>query len=302
VPKVGKLAPGIGTLSPWRKRFADQVFADGPGELVFARPFVSHVELFVGWPASPWPPVKRRRGSSDMQQRIAVALAGTCVLVAGCNATSNHAGPGTTTSTTAPPVARAALDGLLLSAAEINTAMGATRLSVADDTKQMDDVSALVARPECLQIYSPAEANAYANSGWIAVHRQFLSDPSDAHAAEQTVVLFPSAQQAAAFFTVSAQRWQACSNGSFAHAMTGGREVWDVGPTSNANGVLSTAARIRLEIYDHPTTQEGGGKTAQRVMTTRNNVVIDVLTDSPTPSDPAAVNIATQIATKVPSK
>ena len=232
---------------------------------------------------------------------VAVALAGICVLVAGCSASSNHAGPSTSTSTTAPPVAPAALDGLLLSAAEIDTAMGATELSVAYDKTQMDDVSAMVARQECLVIYSPAEANVYANSGWIAVHRQFLNDPSLAHVVEQSVVLFPSAQQAATFFTASAQRWQACSNGSFAHTMSGGREVWDVGPTSDTNGVLSTTARISLEIYDHPA-QGGGGKTAQRVMTVRNNVVIDVLADSPTATDPAAVNIAAQIAAKVPSK
>ena len=86
-------------------------------------------------------------------------------------------------------------------------------------------------------------------------------------------MLIPSAQQAAAFFTASSQRWQACSNGSFTHTMSGGREVWDVGPISNTNGVLSTSARINLEIYDHPSSQNG-----------------------------AAVNIAEQIANKVPSK
>jgi hypothetical protein len=233
---------------------------------------------------------------------MALALAGICILVAGCSPNSNRASPTTTASTNAPPVAQAALDGLLLSAAEINTAMGATELAVADDTKHMEDVSAMVSRPECLPIYSPAEANAYADSGWIGVHGQFLSDPSHTHVANQNVVLFPSAQQATAFFTASAQRWQAC-NGSFTHTMSGGREVWDVGPISNTNGVLSTAAKVNLEIYDHPASQQGGGGlTAQRAMTVRNNVVIDVLTDSSTINAPAAVNIAAQIAAKVSSK
>jgi len=190
----------------------------------------------------------------------------------------------------------------LLSAAEINTALGTTELSVAEDTKDMADVSAIVSRPECLPIYSPAESNAYAKSGWTGVHRQFLGDPSHTHVAEQSVVLFPSAQQANAFFTASAHRWQACPNGSFAHIMSGGREVWDVGPISNTNGVLSSAARISLEIYDHPSSEEGGGLTAQRAMTVGNNVVIDVLTDSSIANDPAAVNIAAQIAARVPSK
>ena len=233
---------------------------------------------------------------------MAVALAGLCVLVAGCGANSNRGDPAKTTSTTVPPVAQAALDGLLLSVAQINSAMGTTDLSVADDTRHMEDVSALVSRPECLPIYSPAEATAYANSGWSGVHRQFLGDPSHSHVVEQTVVLFPSTQQASAFVSASAQRWQACANGSFVHTMSGGREVWDVGPISNTDGTLSTAARISLEVYDHPGAQEGGGLTAQRALAVRNNVVIDVLTDSRTAADPAAVNIAAQIAAEVPSK
>jgi PknH-like extracellular domain len=237
-----------------------------------------------------------------MHHRVAVALAGLCILVAGCSANSNRATPTTTPSTSVPPVAQAALDGLLLSASQINAAMGATELSVADDTKRMEDVSAMVSRPECLPVYSPAETNAYANSGWTGVHRQFLGEPSHSHVAEQTVVLFPTAQQASAFFTASAQRWLACSNGSFTHTMSGGREVWAVGPISNNNGVLSTAARISLEIYDRPAARGGGRLTAQRALTVRNNVLIDVLTDSPAANDPAAVNIAAQIAAEVPSK
>lgn len=229
-------------------------------------------------------------------------LAGLCILVAGCGANSNRADPATTTSTTVPPVAQAALDGLLLSVGQINAAMGTTELSVADDKKHMEDVSALVSRPECLPIYSPAEATAYANSGWSGVHRQFLGDPSHSHVVEQTVVLFPAAQQASTFVTASAQRWQACSTGSFVHTMSGGREVWDVGPISNTNGTLSATAHVGLEVYDRPGAQGGGGLTAQRALTVRNNVVIDVLTDSKTATDPAAVNIAAQIAAEVPSK
>jgi hypothetical protein len=51
-----------------------------------------------------------------------------------------------------------------------------------------------------------------------------------------------------------------------------------------------------------PRTPPGGGLTGQRVLTVRNNVVIDIFTDSSTPNDPAAVNIAQQIAAKVPGQ
>jgi hypothetical protein len=148
-----------------------------------------------------------------MQQRRALTLAGICILAAGCSSHSTQATP--TTSTTATPLAEAALDGLLLTPADINTAMGAAQLSAARDTKDMQDNSASVSRPECLPIYSPGQAKAYSGSGSTAFREQDLSDPPHTHIAVQAVVLFPSAQQAAAFFTASAQSWQACSNGSF---------------------------------------------------------------------------------------
>jgi hypothetical protein len=235
-----------------------------------------------------------------VQQPTALALAGICILIAGCGSHGGRATPTATTPTTAAPVAAAALDGLLLGAAEINTAVGA-QLSVTADTKQMDDLSNLVSRPECLPIFSPAEATAYAGSGWTALHTQDLSDPRHKHSAVQSVVLFPSAQQAAAFVTVSSQRWQACANDSFARTMSGGREIWDVGPISNTNGILSTLARISVEIYDHPAPQEGDGSPGQRALTVRNNVVIDVFTYNSTGNNPA-VSIAEQIADRVPGK
>jgi hypothetical protein len=57
-----------------------------------------------------------------MQHRTAVALAGRCILVAGCGANSNRATPTPTASTTVPPAPRAALDGLLAQiAAEVSS-------------------------------------------------------------------------------------------------------------------------------------------------------------------------------------
>jgi hypothetical protein len=236
---------------------------------------------------------------------VALALAVICALTAGCGSHSSQSSPSaaaTSRSTAAALVDEEALDGMLLSPAEISTAMGANQLTVVVAARQIDDVSALVSRPECLPIYSPAESHAYAGTGWTAVRRQDLGDPSHTHSAAQSVVLFPSARRAAAFFTSSSQSWRACGNDSFAHAMSGGREAWDVGPVANANGMLSTAARISLEVFDTPASQQGGGTTGQRVLTVRNNVVIDVFTDGPVANDPAATNIAQRIAAKVPNQ
>jgi hypothetical protein len=63
-----------------------------------------------------------------------------------------------------------------------------------------------------------------------------------------------------------------------------------VGPVSNTNGTLSATE-----------TQEGSsGYTCQRALTAANNVAIDVLACSSNQSD-SAVNIAHQIAAKVPT-
>jgi hypothetical protein len=231
-----------------------------------------------------------------MQQRLALALAGLCILAAGCSSTGGHAA---TTPTTVPLVAEPALSGLLLSAAEVNTAVGGTDLSVTGDATDMVDHGASVSRHECLAIFSPGEANAYARSGWTAFREQNLADPGRTRWAVQSVVLFPTAEQAAAFFTASSTNWRKC-DGSFVNILSGGREVWSVGPISEANGVLSTDTKMHLEVYDNPKTQENGGSTGQRVLTVRNNVVIDVAATSAAPNDSAAVKIAEQIAAKVP--
>jgi hypothetical protein len=65
-----------------------------------------------------------------------------------------------------------------------------------------------------------------------------------------------------------------------------------VGPISNTNGTLSTTV-TQLN-------PKAPGWGCGRAMAVRNNVVIDVNTCSANPAD-SAVNIANQIAAKVPT-
>jgi hypothetical protein len=102
------------------------------------------------------------------------------------------------------------------------------------------------------------------------------------------LVLFPSAERAGAFFAASAQEWPACRQ--YTHIQSG--SLWAVGPISNTNGTLSTTA-----------TQQNAnapGWGCGRALAARNNVIIDVNTCSAKPAD-SAVNIANQIAAKVPT-
>jgi PknH-like extracellular domain len=198
----------------------------------------------------------------------------------------------------AQPVAVSALEGLWLSPDQINTAMGITGIRVEATSAGMADQSAMVPDKACLALQGPAQARVYEGSGWSVLRLQALQDTGNkfTHHVDQAVVLFPSAQDATAFFTASAQAWSACASRHYT-VLTGrpDEEVWTAGPVSNTNGTLSTttgtqtSAPIRL--------------TAQRALIVANNVAIDVMTFSrnePDTMSNSAVNIAQQIYAKVP--
>jgi PknH-like extracellular domain len=228
------------------------------------------------------------------QLTAALAVAGICILTAGCSSGSNQGTKTSTTTTTpttttAPPVAEAALDGVLLTPEQVNTVMGATEMTVTKTHVSMSDDSATMEPKECLAIDGSAQALVYADSGYTALRDQTLQEGDNfTHYVEQAVVFFPSARQAGAFFNVSAQQWPACHQ--YTHTQT--NSEWTVGPVSNTNGTLSTSA-----------TQQNAnapGWACGRALAIRNNVVIDVNTCSANPTD-SAVNIANQIAAKVPA-
>ena len=185
-------------------------------------------------------------------------------------------------------VAEGALKGFLLSPEQINTAMGATDMTVTKSRVAMSDDSATMEPKECLPIDGSAQAQTYAGSNFMAELDQTLQEGDNfTHFAEQAVVLFPSAKQADAFFTASAQQWPACHQ--YTHIQS--KTQWTVGAISNTNGTLSTTA-----------TQQNAnapGWGCGRALAARNNVVIDVTTCSANPAD-SAVTIANQIAAKVP--
>jgi serine/threonine kinase PknH len=186
-----------------------------------------------------------------------------------------------------PPAAPPnALDGLLLSPQQINTAMGATGMISVGTTIAMPDNSFAVSDPACLPLSAAAEAKAYAGSGYTAVRTQVVAKAQQ-NALNQAVVLFPSPQEAGSFFTASAQGWQACANHQFTLSANGNSQVNTVGPVSNTNGTLSATVT--------PANSLG---VCERALTVANNVAVDV-TACLGPTG-AAVSIAHQIAARVP--
>ena len=133
------------------------------------------------------------------------------------------------------------------------------------------------------------EAPVYAGIGWTAIRGQTLQEPAKyTHAVDQGVVLFPTAQAAAAFFSASTQSWAACANHSW-HDNVNNAQMTN-GAVSTTNGILTSSAT-------NPKTK---GWTCQRALTSRNNVVIDVAACGYNTTE-QGVSIATQIAAKVPT-
>ena len=215
----------------------------------------------------------------------------TCVLIAGCGNTDGSSKPTTTTRAMIPrPLVERELSGLLLSPEQVNAAMGATAMTITNTQTAMSDNSATMAPAECLAIDGAAEATVYANSGSWAQHDQSLNDGDQfTHYVKQAVVLFPTAQQAGAFFDTSAQQWRACRQYSHLQSAT----QWTVGPISTANGVLSTTAT------EQNAAAPGWG--CGRALMARNNVIIDINTCSANPAD-SAITIANQIAANVAAR
>lgn len=239
----------------------------------------------------------------------AVSAAAIGILVAGCGG-SNGGTPGSSTTTsTPPPVAQAALPGLLLTSADLDSALGATGSRSKEKNDKLKDDAAKQPWPagwkfpdDCVYAIGPGQAPVYAGSGYSAVSGDDEvaslppnSDEPDPEV-EQVLVLFPTAKEANAFYTTSVQRWPACANRQF--TTPAGQDTpetgWQVGPVSNANGMLSTT--LTMTIRDNGNVVLT--MTCQRALTVRNNVAIDVSAVRKDPAD-LAVKLAGQIAGRV---
>jgi PknH-like extracellular domain len=250
------------------------------------------------------------------QLTIAVAVAAVVVLVSACGG-DNQSSPAssattkttTTTTTTTPPqppVAQAALPNILLSPAEIDGVLGATgtrsskkndKLFDGNDLNQMMPPGWQIP-DECAYAFAPAAASVYAGSGNTAVSADDDDTVPVGSNLTQAVVLFPSTNEANAFFTASSQRWPACANRQLTPP-TNPDNVFSeikVGPVSNANGTLTTTLTVTM---NNPA--PGGApitSSCQRALTVRNNVAIDVNGCS---NADVAIKAVNQIAGKVDS-
>lgn len=228
-----------------------------------------------------------------MTLRLPALAALLCLAISGCTATT----AGNAMSADRAPLATAdTLPTLLLPAGDVGAALSSGDVVVTSDVTKAWNDSARLSDVNCLAIAGAAQQSVYAESGSTAVHGQVLRDPPTApawsHYAVQAVVLFPTAQAAADFFTASQQQWAGCSNRRLTYPQPlGPEQVWSVGRTSTEHDVLAVSR-----------TQESPERWAcQRALTVHSNVAVDVEACSLEGPTSAASVIAGRIAGRLPS-
>ena len=220
---------------------------------------------------------------------VSMATLAAVTVAAGCSATVQ----GNAVPQAGAAQVSAQVDGLVLSAAEVNKAMGATDMEFGTGRDSFVDNSDQTSPHQCLEVSNMGQDKVYADTGWLAVRIQGVREPVDhfQHLAHQAVVSFPHASDADAFMVSAARAFLGCANQRYTYRGENSDPdtVWDSGQVANTDGVLAISA-----------TQEGGdGWTCQRGLTAARNIVADIMTCSSNPAHSAAVTIARGIADKV---
>lgn len=224
---------------------------------------------------------------------LSVSISGCATTTAG---TATPAGP-------VPLTTEQTLPGVLLSAADVGSALGSDDVVVTREVSTPWDHSAYLqaqsptgATPGCLAITGAAQRGAYADSGWTAVLGQVLREPPAArawsHFATQSVVLFATAQAASEFFGRSSRDWAECADREMTYAQPlTPDQVWAVGEVSSEGDMLTVSRTQRSP-------QQW---SCQRALTVRGNVAVDIEACSLDGPTDAAAAIAGAIGERLPA-
>ena len=228
-----------------------------------------------------------------MKSLVPVTAALLCLAVSGCATTT----AGTAMPATSAPLTTAeTLPSLLLSAAQVGSAMSGTDLVVTREVAEpWDDSARLTEGIGCLAVAGAAQRGVYADTGWTAVHGQVLREPPPAqwsHFATQAVVLFPTTAAATDFFERSRDSWAGCSNRELAYPQQlAPEQIWSIGPVGVDRDVLAVSRAQRSP-------QQW---SCQRALTVHANVAVDVEACSLDGPTSAAAAIAGAIADQLPT-
>ncbi len=223
---------------------------------------------------------------------LAIGALALSLALAGCS-------DGAASDSAKPPksVPDSALPGLLLSAKDIDTAMGVTGMTPQNPVDVMGDHRNLLSNLNCLGVWQVNEAPIYDPSHYKTLRQQMLRTPNTDQwdsLVVQSAVTYRTADAARAFFDDSADRWSKCTNHTINIRVNGqALPKWVSGNLAKTDTLLSM-----------PYTRGADSQTrsCQRALALAANVILDIQACKPAQQEPisAAVDIADRIESKMP--
>lgn len=165
------------------------------------------------------------------------------------------------------PLRAAQLADVLLSTDELDSILDAKGLEVVSDMEEMSDNSHAVSDPDCLGVIFGAEEKVYDGSDWTAVRDQVVREPGDEkdHWVEQTVVLYPAADNAQKFFDASKSSWEQCGGFSVAVDDSESTYIWQVNDVTTKDDLISQVT----------TQEDSGGWECQHALAAVSNATVE---------------------------
>ncbi|MUL83476.1 MULTISPECIES: sensor domain-containing protein [unclassified Mycolicibacterium] len=196
--------------------------------------------------------------------RLAISLVMLVLLATSC------AGNGDKAQGPPKDVPKSALEGLLLSTDQVNTLMGTDGMAPHPAVTEMSDHRNLLPNLNCLGAWQVDESAIYGDH-WTAMRQVLLRAPDNDdwdNLLVQSVVIFPSAQDADDFLNQSADRWSKCTNHHVNITLNG-----EPLPRWTSGDLTKTDSELTL-----PFTRVNGDQTraCQRALAVAANLVMDV--------------------------
>lgn len=191
-----------------------------------------------------------------------------------------------------PPkeVPKSALEGLLLTTDQVNALMGTNDMTAHPPVTEMGDHRNLLPNLNCLGAWQVDESAIYGTS-WTAMRQVLLRAPDNDdwnNLVVQSVVIFPSTQDATDFLNQSADRWSKCTN-HHVNITLNGQPL----PRWTSGDLTKTDSELTM-----PFTRVNGDQTraCQRALAVAANLVMDIQACKP---DGSSVTQAADIADKI---
>jgi PknH-like extracellular domain len=221
--------------------------------------------------------------------RLAISLLMLVLLATGC------AGNGDKAQGPPKEVPKSALEGLLLSPDQVNTLMGTDGMAAHPPVTEMSDHRNLLPNLNCLGAWQVDESAIYGDH-WTAMRQVLLRAPDNDdwdNLLVQSVVIFPSTQDAKEFLDQSAERWSKCTNHHVNITLNG-----EPLPKWTSGDLTRTDSELLL-----PFTRVKGDQTraCQRALAFAANLVMDVQACKPEGSSVTqAADVVDQIVAAMP--